>query len=598
MKKALVLGVVSGLFISIAACAYPQNAYAKDKTISVNGNVYVLEGKDDGFAYSGQDSKKTTKTNTYGTLSLVGGLNEMDDQNGVSAYDVSGNIDAMTGEDRSVVTFLYTYDNSLLNADEAKTWKLYSDGSKKIGDLELDKKVGKGTIVVQSSFDGKTWNTDLVKNDVFSATPQNDSASLYETTINQMVNGCYYKVIVAYETRKQDGKNKLGPIPVETTAKYQYQEHVEVYEFYLCNETESAKAADIDDPNTYNLGSTPVNTGNHNGYSKKNAIGDKDVHSGWTIGRFYINGFSDKPHFYPGDEKTKENPVFLKKLNDKVTLWFHLNESNLNSLNGNDDLSIVADEKGSDTDLGVSGKNFKRGAMIIKFTDYQNTTTTNVYVDYLAAAATTSADTKVQLFEEGDYEVALDYMIKDSSPLAWKIPKPAQYSSYRITFKFSIRNSNCMVYPMDLKTGGELQTYYTENGFRLDLARSRYLNLEIKKKTLTSGGLSLREDDVASDLEEFSAEGIYEITVGNPTTGKNNTQTIYVGTNNLLKAYVKYAGKYSITDLQDMQEEGYEFGSDGTLVEPEIVLEPEVEPEVEEESDTESKSFFDRLFSR
>ena len=41
----------------------------------------------------------------------------------------------------------------LLNADETKEWKLYSDSSKKIGDIDLGEKVENGAIVFQSSFD-------------------------------------------------------------------------------------------------------------------------------------------------------------------------------------------------------------------------------------------------------------------------------------------------------------------------------------------------------------------------------------------------------------------------------------------------------------
>ena len=77
------------------------------------------------------------------------------------------------------------------------------------------------------------------------------------------------------------------------------------------------------------------------------------------------------------------------------------------------------------------------------------------------------ANTRVQLFEEGDYEVALDYEVTKSQ----LIP---QTHHYRIFFKFSVRNANCMVYPFDIVTGAELtNSSVTENWFSLDLAKSR-----------------------------------------------------------------------------------------------------------------------------
>lgn len=568
------LSVVIVLLLTATGVS-PQPVYAEDKSTDVSGQVYVLEDEDGKFDHSKTTPTASSSGNTYGNFSLVGDIKKAADKDGISAFDAEGTVDEATGEDQSEVSFLYSYDDSLLNADESKDWKLYSADAKKIGDLSLDEKIGNGAIIVQSSFDGESWCTDLISTDVFKTTSENESDTFYTTTVNQLVNGCYYKVTVAYATRKKSGNKKIGPVKVGT--KYNYQEHIETYEFYICNPTENAKAAKDTDTPKYNLKSDPVSTGMDNGYSGRKAVETDDVHSGWKIGQFFINGFSGNAHFYQDDQSKKENPIFLKNVGDKVTLWFHLDQKDIESLNGDEHLSIVSDEKGSDRDLNVNPQNFKRGALIVKFTDYQNNTRTNVYTDYLAAAATTTANTKVQLFEEGDYEVALDYEIKDNSPLAWKIPKPAKTTAYRVSFKFSVRNSNCMVYPMDLKTGSELRTFYTENGFRLDLARSRYLDLSIKKRVLTSDGLDLRESQISDEKDDFTDEGIYEFTVKNNITDDKVTKTIYVGTNNLLKAYVKYGGEYSIADLKEEQESGYEFADDGTITAP--------EPEVQEELD-------------
>lgn len=98
------------------------------------------------------------------------------------------------------------------------------------------------------------------------------------------------------------------------------------------------------------------------------------------------------------------------------------------------------------------------------------------------------ADTKVQLFEEGDYEVALDYEVTKDELID-------KTGHYRIFFKFSVRNGNCMAYPIDVKTGSELtNSSMTENGFRLDLAKSRYLKINLKKEILKDSADGLIEE--------------------------------------------------------------------------------------------------------
>ena len=106
------------------------------------------------------------------------------------------------------------------------------------------------------------------------------------------------------------------------------------------------------------------------------------------------------------------NMVFLKNVGDKVTLWFRLNQD-INKLNGNKKLSITADGAGSDQYFETPAMDFGRGTLIIRYTDHNNVKAEpTIYTNYLEANTSIGADTKVQLFEEGDYEVALDYQIE------------------------------------------------------------------------------------------------------------------------------------------------------------------------------------------
>lgn len=579
-KKSKMISLSGILVLMVGAFLFGgAKTYAADRNVSIEGQVFTLAEKDKGFVIDQQQAAKTTDDNTYGNFFISGDLKDTGEEKGVPCFDarMSG---TTGGDDEAEVSFIYAYDDELLNADDETSWKLVDDDSKKVGDIDLGGKAKSGTIIVQSSFDREHWMVNDVQTNVFKDSPKNQSAVLYTTVPNQLVNGCYYRVTVAYQTRKKSDTKQIKSFKIKT--EYDYREHVEVYEFYIIDKAENAQASKPTDTPKYNLNSEPVNAGVDSEYAKTDAVTSDDIIKGCEIGQFYINGFSGNAHFYKGDESKKENPIFLKNVGDKVTLWFDLKQKGIEALNGNTHYKVYSDEKGADKYFHITPQNFKRGALIIRFTDYQNNSRTNVYTDYLASAATTTADTKVQLFEEGDYEVALDYEIEDSSPLAWKIPKPANFSAYRIFFKFSIRNSNCMVYPMDLKTGSELRVPYTENGFKLDLARSRYLDLSIRKKVLSSNGLDLRESQISSDQAEFSDEGLYVFTVRNKVTEDNVFKVIYVGSDNLLKAYARYGkdndnGEYTIDELIRMQDEGYTFLDDGRIKAPELEVQEELD---------------------
>ena len=141
-----------------------------------------------------------------------------------------------------------------------------------------------------------------------------------------------------------------------------------------------------------------------------------------------------------------------------------------------------------------------------------------------------------QLVSQGDYEIALDYEIKENGL------KPS-YQNYRIFQKFRVRNANCMVYLFDTKTGTELQNNaITENGFYIDLARSRYLNIGVKRWELVNNSIGTIENpkynSATSDKRTFTTPGVYDITVSNQYTGETTTKRVFVGNDSLLQEYI------------------------------------------------------------
>ena len=284
----------------------------------------------------------------------------------------------------------------------------------------------------------------------------------------------------------------------------------------------------------YYFSQDAVNAGVDTGYAKQDTISGDDKHFGWRLGRFFLTGFTR----VTADEN--QQPVFIKTLGDSVTLWFDL-EQDIDALNGNAQLSLAADANGYDQQFGIPKTNFGRGTLIVRHTDYQNAKNEPaVYTDYLLAKGTTGANTRIVLHEEGDYEVALDYEVQDGE----LTHITSKFGNYRIFLRFSIRNGNCMVYPFDLLTGAELQnTAVAEAGFSLDLARSRYLDINVRRAVLVETANGVIEDErfnrPAKDGDRYTQEGIYTISVSNRYTGESTTKTIFVGSQELLETYVR-----------------------------------------------------------
>lgn len=282
----------------------------------------------------------------------------------------------------------------------------------------------------------------------------------------------------------------------------------------------------------YYFDCAPVNAGKNTGYSEAHEITIDDPHFGWELGRFLMSGYTSMTRDADG------TLVFLKVSGDKLALSYRL-EQNLDALSADDSLSIAQDDDGYDQYFGIKKTDFGKGAMLIRKTDYQNLKTPGLlYTDFLSARVSENANTIVQLFEEGDYEVALDYEIKQGGRLF------PSYHDYRVAFKFKVRNGNCIVFLFDAVSGSELKDMaVTENGFRIDLAQSRYLDVNVKYSKPVKGIDGNTVEDIrynkpAKDGDEFTQSGIYVVTVKNQYTGESTQKQIYVGSEEKMTEYV------------------------------------------------------------
>ena len=540
IKKKLYMQISTMILCVVALTTlYSVNAFTKSKSEknAIVGKVYEFDKNDDYDISESDKSSSTDKVETYGEFSILGNIGNVSEKNGVPAYEVtSGNLD-----------LYYTYSDALLKAEEKK-WHLVADKGKKLDGNKLDKKILKGAIIIQTSKDRKNWTDIKCLTNAFDDEPVR-TETLYKTTDVQILNGCYYRIIVAYKTEKLEKIKKIAFVPVKD---YEYKKTAEVYEFYAYSPSTEQEVSESEQ--TYALGKK-TRVQEFDGYSGSSEIEKKDIHYNWDIGQFFVSGFTDKV------KESDGNIVFLKNVGDKVTLWFNLNQ-NINELNGDKDLKITDDTEGYDKYFETERTDFGKGTLIIRYTDYNNNSSEpQVYKNYLAANTSVGADTKVQLFEEGDYEVALDYEVT-SDQLIDKV------GHYRIFFTFSVRNGNCMVYPLDVSTGSELTNgSMTENGFMLDLAKSRYLQINVKREVLTDSADGLVEDTrsnaPAKDGEKYTEEGIYTITATNQYTNQKTTKKIYVGTNNLMKAVM--TSGLSIEEINKLISEGATIDDEGTL---------------------------------
>lgn len=331
--------------------------------------------------------------------------------------------------------------------------------------------------------------------------------------------------------------------------------------------------------NIYHMGETQKKG---KGYEANKTMKESDVHYGWSLGQFQITGYTRKQEMEDG------TTLFLKNVGDEISLSFLL-EQDITALNGKENIFIYDEDDGYDNSFGISKNDktdFGCGALLVKFTDYQNQIKYTRYVDYLNGVEK-GAETDILPYEEGDYVIALDYEIRKNNIDVWKVHTAPSYSRYQILIKFSVRNGNCMVYPFDVENGSELvNSSFTENGFYLDLANSRYLNIDVKKMNYVESDGTLVEDvrfnRPASDGEKFTDEGLYIITVKNTYTGSETEKKIYVGTDPILKAYVTTGTE--IDEIKAMVAGGAIIEEDGTitLATKEVVEEETEEAESEE----------------
>lgn len=538
------------LILTIGICQSP--VFAEDSNI-IPGVEYELQK---GADYKLPEGEVTTRVPDR--FFIDGDIESINEENGVTTYAVkSGNLSIQLNSDNGC----YVYDKEV---EDNTKWHIVSDSNKNVHTSTLDRKIGTGAIIIQTSKDGKIWveaaqYTDIANNELDDV--------LYNTTNVQLADGCYYRIIVAYEIEAKTGTKKewIGESDIITK-----KEIAEVYDFYAYDSTVD-RTLQLNENDAYVFDEV-YRTETFEGYSGAKEITNDDPHSGWKLGSFYVSGYTD-------ERDIDGTPVFLKEAGDKATLWFHLNYD-INHCNDKDSIRVTEDHAGSDQYFGTPTFDFGHGTLIVRKTGRNNQKDIEYYTNYLEASATPGANTRVELFEEGDYEVALDYQLHlDGTDLIvteWN----AKTLHYRIYFKFSVRNGDCKLFLRDSETKQFLDTAnITDNGFYIDLAQSKYLSLLVTRDVMTDSLDGLVPDTkfngAGKEGRLYTDEGIYTIKATNEYTGATTEKKVYVGDSDVLKAYMKTG--LSISVINEKVAAGAYIEEDGTIVEPELETESETE---------------------
>lgn len=512
MMRRISVVSITALAVITSILSFGRNPiYAAEKKLTVQGLEYEMNENTEYRLLSAKHINRISDKTQFGQFRIIGDVKYGKDDKGNKSFEVdSGNVE-----------FAYYPSGPVIEAKGAD-WHLIEDKATKVGGEKLPDKILYGAVIVQSSIDRKKWITDNVYTN-FAVEGSKFNYTLYETKDIQQINGCYYRVTVVYMMEKKLPDKKYGFVSVDN---FDRRRMAEVYEFYVVNSEENMVDATKPEPEPdiilADLDKNTKRVKKDSGYGVEEPMKDNDPHLGWNLGTFYVNG-------YTRDIDDNGTTVFLKNLGDRVTLWYKL-EQDIDCLDGKDNLSISGDDKGFDQAFkNIPKTDFKRGALFIRYKDRYNKEKTITYFNFLEANTKTGADTRVELFEEGDYEVALDYVIKDDS-------KIASYSYYRVSFEFKIRNGNCMFYVFDNKTGNEIaNNTVAPEGIRIDLAKSKYLDIDVTRTTLvdhsTGKTTDTRMNKPGKDGAVYTDPGIYTFKVSHRTIpNMSTTKTFYVGT--------------------------------------------------------------------
>jgi len=228
MKKHLISALVISSVLLLLFLVIPMTTVAAS-TRDISSKLYELESSD---SYSYGESNLTTSfsygRSGMGSLSISGDINQDSSFYSVAAYGTTG-----------TVNFSYSYDGAYQDG-VVQNWNIISESGSSVGGYDLGASIGTGALIIQKSSDGYSYvNAVNPITNFFSSNPSG-AGNFYTTDGDDILQGTFYRVIVAYKMQITTSKGFIGIGKKQTT-----KECVEVYDFYLCINTGTISVHDL-----------------------------------------------------------------------------------------------------------------------------------------------------------------------------------------------------------------------------------------------------------------------------------------------------------------------------------------------------------------
>ena len=248
-RLALIKSVVIAFSLAtIMLFAMTIKTKASETVYTLNANIYESMG--DESDHNTSNEKKVNRFSyggsSLGSMSLSGSFNDLSSFNGFAAYSATGQL-----------TIGYQYKGEYQSGDKEK-WNIISDDGKEVSGQSLSKKIGEGTIIVQKSTNGLTWENavDPIR-DVFTS-DDNDLSNLYTISDEELKRGTYYRVFVAYGMKHYSHTEEVWWILPDKDI-YDYIYCTEIYQFYACYGINTVNFRDLVSRDNLRSGATVAN---------------------------------------------------------------------------------------------------------------------------------------------------------------------------------------------------------------------------------------------------------------------------------------------------------------------------------------------------
>ena len=256
MRKVICGFLVAVLLLSVTVLI-SGTAFADQKNVSVSASIAQSDNK---FSMSSSDKVKTFRygKGAIGSFQISGNINEETTYQGVQAV----------GLESGTIAFKYNYSGAYLK-DSDTSWSIIDDGSKEIDSIKLDASIKKGVLLVQKSYDGRTWVNAAPPVVNYFATIKAGNNQFYTADGSDIASGTFYRIVIAYKMHKKTGNYGL----FNALTAYDEIYCVESYSFYACTNTGIISLHNmLIDESTIPLSRTGYETGGDYKYESKSSV--------------------------------------------------------------------------------------------------------------------------------------------------------------------------------------------------------------------------------------------------------------------------------------------------------------------------------------